>query len=170
MAGQSCDVSNQCAFPSYCKVADPFTLEGTCSTAYTDAGAECNFRTPQECGPGNDCFFEQVNFTDLCLPFAHGGQPCDVDVGPPCSALNDCVVTDGGTGGTCVPWSNQGGMCSTGLDGTSCFSSYCQADAGICAPRQANNASCTSAGQCASNRCINPDGGTADRICVMACY
>lgn len=171
IAGQTCDQPTQCKWPAFCTLADPFTFEGVCSSTYVDAGAPCNFQNPAECGPAVECFFDGTN--DFCVPFAHGAMLCDFDVGPSCTQYNDCVVTDGGAGGVCVPWSGPGGMCSTGLDGTSCYSSFCRgtgADGGACQPRGMVAATCTSPAQCVSNRCLNPDGGTSDRTCVMACY
>ena len=68
-----------------------------------------------------------------------------------------------------VAFSGVGQVCSN-VDGPACYSSFCQVDAGTCAAKLPVSGSCTSNAQCASNRCLNLDGGTGDRTCVMACY
>ena len=163
--GQSCDSRDQCGYPTKCDFADPFTLEGHCITSVRDAGEDCDFQTPNDCGPNQTC-----GLNDVCVPLARGGQVCDPDGDPPCTRFNDCIANpDGGADTICVPWSPVGGRCDV-REGPDCYGSFCQADAGICVARQAPGAACTSTGQCASERCDNPDGGFRDSICIMACY
>lgn len=168
MLGQSCEdlgFNSPCAWPTRCQVEDPYIAEGRCVTPMTrDAGEDCDFTVQFDCGVGQQC-----NFNDVCGPIGRPGEPCDPDGDPACTLYNDCVPNpDGGTDNICVPNSTVGGVC--GAQGPTCTVSYCQADAGTCQPRQMSGASCTANGQCASLRCINPDGGTGDRSCVAACY
>ena len=158
--GATCDDFDQCVTDAFCTFEAPDFLEGHCF-ARVATGAACT--DSSECALGNFCGQDSA----VCIAYTKPGQDC-TDAEADCEPTVESCRSNNDGGFACYGGATTGGACGTAAP--SCYASFCQTDAGVCAAKQTPGATCTTTAQCASGRCLNTDGGTADKTCQMQCF